>query len=133
MSTAVMIRAWSILVPHRPQGARSARQRVAAALAGLVSPRLVADCMTVVTELVANAVRHARPLPGNVIRVAWRLVGEAVEVRITDGGSADRPAVRPPKADATSGRGLAIVAGLAIRWGVDSEPDGPRTVWAVMA
>lgn len=121
------------MVPHRPQGARTARRRLTAVLSGLVSPRVVADCVTVVTELVANAVRHARPLPGNVIRVAWRLVGEALEISVTDGGSPGLPVVRPYSTDATGGRGLAIVSALASQWGVDSQQGGPRSVWAVLA
>ena len=39
----------------------------------VVPPTLLADVIAVLAELVGNAVRHAEPLPGGVIRVAWRL------------------------------------------------------------
>jgi anti-sigma regulatory factor (Ser/Thr protein kinase) len=98
----------------------------------LISPELLADTIAVVAELVGNAVRHADPLPGGVVRVAWRLrsdTGDHVEIRVTDGG-ADR---QPPATNGGSGRagrrGLAIVAALAVRWGVERDGLG-QCVWA---
>lgn len=123
-------RAWCVVVPHRPRGARVARHRLAAALAGLIGPERLADATAVAAELVGNAVRHAAPLPGGVVRVAWRLLsGGRVQIRVTDGGSSSTPTIRPPSLDSVDGRGLAIVAALSWRWGV--EPDGAgRCVWA---
>ena len=125
-----------IVVPHHPQGASIARQRLAAELARAVevSPALAADVVAVGAELLGNAVRHARPLPGGVIRLSWQ-VGRAgadccVTVRVTDGGAAAQvPAQRRAGPDDVDGRGLTIVAALAARWGVDR--DGlEQIVWA---
>jgi anti-sigma regulatory factor (Ser/Thr protein kinase) len=106
---------------------------MAAELAGLISAELLADTATVTAELVGNAIRHARPLPGEVIRVAWRLRADGaaaiVEVRVTDGGAERLPAPRVASPDATDGRGLAIVATLALRWGVERDGLG-QCVWA---
>src|SRR5262245_25270275 len=66
-------RAWCVVVPHHARGARLARHRLANALRGLVPSELLADTVAVAAELVGNAVRHADPLPGGVIRVAWRV------------------------------------------------------------
>jgi anti-sigma regulatory factor (Ser/Thr protein kinase) len=136
MATAVggeQERAFSQVVPHHVGGARVARQRLAADLSGLVSPTLLADAIAVVAELLGNAVSHARPLPGGVIRLACR-VGPAayVQVRVTDGGSELTPTARAAEPDAVSGRGLAIVAALAHRWGVEPDGDG-QCVWAELA
>ena len=133
MSIAVTaVRAWCVVVPHQPRGARVARQRLSAALAGLVSQDRLSDAMSIAAELVGNAVRHATPLPGGVVRVAWHLlVGGGLLIKVTDGGSANsaQPIIRPPSADAVDGRGLAIVAALSRRWGVDRDGLG-QCVWA---
>ena len=131
MSTGVGERAWVVVVPHHARGASLARHRLAADLTrGLaLAPGLLDDALAVVSELVGNAVRHARPLPGGVVRVAWAVRPDALELRVTDGGSAQHPRVCAVGAEAISGRGLAIVAALAARWGVTR--DGlSQSVWA---
>jgi anti-sigma regulatory factor (Ser/Thr protein kinase) len=121
--------AWCVIVPHHASGARDARHRLARVLRGVVSPAVLADTLTVAAELISNAVRHARPLPGGVIRVALRMLGGGrLQVRVTDGGGG-QPRPRNAGPDAVSGRGLAIVAALADRWGVEPEGCG-RCVWA---
>ncbi|MEU5563189.1 ATP-binding protein [Micromonospora musae] len=126
-------RAWCVVVPHHASGARLARHRLADELTGLVPPTLLADLVAVLAELVGNAVRHARPLPGGVVRVAWRLRGPAdaphVQLRVTDGAAAEGPRMRAASPDAADGRGLHIVAGLASRWGVEQDGLG-QSVWA---
>src|SRR5437879_3292121 len=98
LSTAVAESAWCVVVPHHARGARQARHRLATALAGTIPPALLADVVSVAGELVANAVRHAEPLPGGVLRLAWRLrtsaAGRSVEVRVTDGGATQLPRPR---------------------------------------
>jgi anti-sigma regulatory factor (Ser/Thr protein kinase) len=131
VTSAVAERSWSVVVPHHARGARAARHRLATELAGAVPAALLSDAIAVVGELVGNAIRHAAPLPGGVVRVAWRLrSGNAIEVRVTDGGWGNRaPNARPADPDAVDGRGLHIVAALAARWGVDRDGLG-QSVWA---
>lgn len=133
MAAAVTDRAWCVVVPHHPAGARLARHRLSDELADVVPPTLRADLIAVLAELVGNAVRHARPLPGGVIRVAWRLrpspEGTVIQLRVTDGGANTGPRIRTASPDAADGRGLHIVAGLATRWGVERDGMGQR-VWA---
>ncbi|MCW3816546.1 ATP-binding protein [Micromonospora sp. DR5-3] len=122
-----------MVVPHHATGARLARHRLADELTDVVSPVLLADLVAVLAELVGNAVRHADPLPGGVVRVAWRLSptvdGHRVQLRVTDGGSASGPLMRAATPDAIDGRGLQIVTGLASRWGVERDGLG-QCVWA---
>jgi anti-sigma regulatory factor (Ser/Thr protein kinase) len=133
VTTSVAERSWCVVVPHHPRGAGRARARLAAELSGIVPPALLADAVSVAAELVGNAIRHARPLPGDVVRVAWKVRhaagGAAVDIRVTDGGGHTEPLVRHFDPDATDGRGLAIVAALAARWGVERDGLG-QTVWA---
>ena len=89
--------------------------------------RVCADTELVVTELVANAVRHA----GTEITVRLAaLAGVPGGVRAEVSDQSTRP-VRPRHANALeeSGRGLFLVDILSSRWGADATSDG-KTVWA---
>jgi len=107
-----------------------------AALTGNIPATLLADVISVAAELIANAVRHAEPLPGGVVRLAWRLRTSdgkrMVEVRVTDGGAISLPRPRAASIDEADGRGLKIVEALADRWGVDKDGLG-QSVWAELS
>ena len=94
-----------------------------------------AEIEIVLSEIVGNAVRHARPLDDGGIHVQCEVdvdPGPHVEIAVTDGGSPGRTVVaRDADSCATSGRGLRIVEGLADEWGVvENLQDVTRTVWA---
>jgi anti-sigma regulatory factor (Ser/Thr protein kinase) len=110
-----------------------ARQRLAAELtaAGIFDGE-VGDAVLVVSELLSNAIRHARPLPGSNLLLAWELNDGAVEIAVTDGGAATRPMTAQATVSSLGGRGLDIVDYLARSWGVRTDDTG-LTVWAVMA
>lgn len=129
---AVAERAWCVVVPHHARGAQQARHRLAAELAQVLPPGLLADVVAVVAELVGNSILHAGPLPGGVVRVAWRVRGTAVEVRVTDGGAQAIPAPREAGPEELDGRGLTIVQALADRWGVERDGLG-QSVWAELS
>ena len=127
-------RSWNLVVPHHAQGVRAARRRLTQELTGSIAANLLCDVATVVAELLSNAIRHARPLPGGVIRLSCRLrraTGNAtvLEVRVTDGGAATGPRVRDAGPRSIDGRGLGIVAALARCWGTDRDATG-HSVWA---
>jgi two-component sensor histidine kinase len=123
-----------VVVPHHARGARQARHRLNSELIDTVGPELLADVVAVVGELVGNAIRHARPLPGDVVRLAWRIHADGrrqvVDIRVTDGGGdPETPRERSAGPEAVDGRGLAIVSALADRWGVERDGLG-QSVWA---
>ena len=89
----------------------------------------VTDTALVVSELLSNALQHARPLPGSGIRVAWELDTGSVRVSVSDGGGPTRPEPGEPTPTTTGGRGLRIVARLSRRWGTLCDDEG-TTVWA---
>ncbi len=91
--------------------------------------QLVDEAEIVVSELVANAVRHATPLPDGTMRVKWKVRGTIVEIDVTDGGGATSPRPAPRTVWSATGRGLRIVRSLAHEWGV-LEDRGAVTVWA---
>src|SRR3954447_25502350 len=73
VGTGSVERSWCVVVPHHATGARLARHRLADELADVVPPTLLPAWVAALAERVGTAVRHADPLPGGVVRVAWRL------------------------------------------------------------
>lgn len=85
----------------------------------------VEDASLITSELVANAVVHSRTSLRVTVRVE---AGDAVWIEVDDGTSRlPLPVNAPP--DATSGRGLTIVAAVATTWGTRSRGTA-KTVWA---
>lgn len=120
-------------MPHSPSSAGKVRHSLVADLRRLgFSRERVDDAALLVSELVGNAVRYARPLPGGVIQVSWSYDRNCLAVRVTDGGSLDAPHMRRAGPSDTRGRGLAIVDALARSWGVDNRND-VSTVWVELA
>src|SRR5688500_3593246 len=76
-----------------------------------------------VSELAGNCALHAR----TDFTVAVRLDDDVLRVEVTD-GSARIPQQRSYADDATTGRGLRLLAEYALRWGIDRRPPG-KTVW----
>lgn len=122
----------TVRLPHDVASAATARRRVSADMsAQRVGAKLADDVALVISELVANSVRHASPLPNGDLEVSWEVRSDAVELRVTDGGGDGVPEPRSAQPDEISGRGLTIVAKLAAKWGVEDSPRG-TTVWAVV-
>ena len=94
-----------------------------------VTHDVIDEAEIIVAELVANAIRHAKPLSDGAIRVHWKVKNNVVEVEVSDGGGATIPKPSPPTTWGPSGRGLRIVRSLAHEWGVLDDANG-RTVWA---
>jgi len=92
-----------------------------------VDDDLAQDAAMVITELVANAVDHARTESTLSIGVAHE--GLSVSVRDTRPGPVLRPAPIDPTA--ARGRGLQMVDALTTAWGVTLHAGG-KTVWAVL-
>jgi anti-sigma regulatory factor (Ser/Thr protein kinase) len=78
-----------------------------------------------VSELVTNAVVHARSEVGLVVGRSEKRAVLRIEVH---DGSAQRPVPGMFELEALSGRGMALVEAMASRWGVESDGTGKR-VW----
>lgn len=107
----------------QPQSARAARHFVEGLLREWRREHVV-DLVTLLTsELVTNAVMHAR----SALDLQVECLQDGVRVCVHDRGEGV-PVRRHVSIEATSGRGLALVDTLARRWGVDPEPSG-KAVW----
>ena len=119
-------------VPAQPSSASAVRQRIWQELSGAgIAEAVVEDVVLVATELLSNALRHARSLDGDLLVISWEIAGDAVSIKVTDGGGRHQPHVRHPGPDETNGRGLSIVSLLALEWGVE-QGETDATVWATV-
>ena len=121
-----------MFLPHTPSSVSVVRGRLCAdLLASGVYEETAEDATVIVSELISNALRHARPLPSGDIRVAWFRQGDLIRLAVSDGGAMTEPRRSHPTLSSLGGRGLGIVESLAECWGVRYE-DGSTTVWAVL-
>ncbi len=89
---------------------------------------VVDDALLVISELVTNAVRHAGT--SSTLELELGQTGAQLRVALADGSTA---APRPRRADrgAEDGRGMAILAALSDRWGIEPHQSGKRVWWEV--
>jgi anti-sigma regulatory factor (Ser/Thr protein kinase) len=122
------------MLPYTASSVGVARRRLIGDLTDAgVYEATACDAGLVLSELISNALRHATPLPGSLIRVSWGLNDDCIEVAVSDGGGPTVPMVNKPAANALGGRGLGIVDRLSLRWGVYTPQDGSETtVWAAL-
>jgi anti-sigma regulatory factor (Ser/Thr protein kinase) len=120
-------------MPFSAASVRGARTNVTVALRrhGVPQPA-VDDARIVVSELLGNALRHARPIPNAGLVLTLEVEPDAVRLSVSDGGSATLPTLLHPPALASSGRGLTIVRTLTREWGVREGANG-NTVFGVIA
>jgi anti-sigma regulatory factor (Ser/Thr protein kinase) len=115
-------------LPGGPNAAWRARRLVDSELSGRIPRTVLADVALLVTELVANGVRHG----GAGRDAALRLVLEGrpqgrLRVEVANPGPAGPVAKRSPDLLGGGGLGLHIVERVASRWGVLQEPQ--TAVW----
>ena len=120
----------TLQLPHRPAAASAARKALSS-LNGtlhLISTSRLRDAQLVLTEVVANAVRHGGRR-GEPIALTVRATLDVIRIEVSDDGDGFDAALaeKAPEADQGGGWGLPIVAALAHRWGVDR--DDSTTVW----
>jgi anti-sigma regulatory factor (Ser/Thr protein kinase) len=114
----------------RPESAGLARRFAHACLVAWHLDRLTDDVELVVSELVTNALLHARGEGRRAARIRLEVLRDqdSLVCRVTDGSLAP-PAQEAAGDTAENGRGLLLVDILAAQWGWFSGPEG-KAVWA---
>ena len=117
----------SVDLPPEPASATRARSLARRRLEDSYPDETLQTVALLVTELVTNAILHARtPLQ-------LTLESRPGHVRIcVEDGSNEQPTPRHYASDAVTGRGLALVEQLASSWGVETTPSG-KVVWCEVA
>lgn len=120
-------------LPFEPASASVARRHVVHVLRTRgVESAACEDAALIVSELVGNALRHGQATRGGRVLVGWQFGDDGLHIEVTDGGGG-RPAMQDGQNPwSSSGRGLAIVAAVAERWGYALGTRG-TTVWAAVA
>ena len=118
-----------LAVNHDPAVAAFVRRSIAADLMNrAVSQDRIDDVVLVASELVSNAMVHADTRTDEELDVTWDVQPDYVLVKVVD-ASPDLPMRRSTNDTDTRGRGLSIVAALALDWGVRRTTSG-KQVWA---
>jgi anti-sigma regulatory factor (Ser/Thr protein kinase) len=112
----------------RPETVADARRSVRDRLDGLLSSRRLAEAELLTSELVTNALRHARLKEGDPIGLDIDVDTDTVHVAVVDGGKGFdfRKLFEEPR-DPRGGWGLFLVDKVSDRWGIDASP--PHSVW----
>jgi DNA-binding NarL/FixJ family response regulator len=105
--------------------AREARVFTESALSEWQVADITDDVLLVVTELVNNAVTHARS--GCELRISVNPL--TLRVEVVDEGSGT-PDPLPPSSTRNHGRGLHLIDALTAAWGYEPVPTGGKMVWA---
>jgi anti-sigma regulatory factor (Ser/Thr protein kinase) len=114
----------SLELPSKPASVGVARRWLAENFEAWDLPGMDYDVSVVLSELVTNAILHARTQV--VVRLSYD--GSVVRLEVED-GSPDAPVARRPSARATTGRGMLLVGSLSTGWGC-SLTRGGKVVWA---
>ncbi|MCU1678053.1 MAG: Response regulator receiver [Frankiales bacterium] len=114
--------------PAESSSVAAARRFVAAELARLQLDDVEWPVVQAVSELATNCVLHAHTGFSVGVRA---LADGAVRLEVADGATG-RPRERAYGTDAATGRGVALVAGLARSWGVEPRTRG-KVVWCEIA
>lgn len=117
-----------------PESTKAARDFTITALRGWCLDPLISDTLLVVSELVANAVRHGTTSAeiragGRPVGLIWQCQPSSLICTVTD-HSARPPVLTPAALDAESGRGLQVVQALTTAWGWTMLSTREKAVWA---
>ncbi|MFI0719348.1 ATP-binding protein [Streptomyces sp. NPDC021224] len=122
-----------LVVIRWPMSARAvgrARGELREALCGWELEGLADTAELVLSELMTNAVRHARTPRGRLIETRYERREEGVRIEVHD-ASHRIPLTRRAAEEDEAGRGLALVGVLTgQRWGVSSRDGVGKLVWA---
>ena len=117
----------TLTLPAAADSVPKARRFIRQQLVALGADGACDDAETLVSELATNAVLHAKT--EYTLRVAR--TEDTVRIRVHDLSSV-LPRERHYGHDSTTGRGIRLVATLAVAWGVEAEGTG-KAIWFDLA
>lgn len=116
-----------VTLPAAVSSVPTARHFIESILTGWGLSELAWTATVIVSELASNAALHAR---GQQFSIRICTEGDGVRLEVQD-SSVRLPQQRSHSSEATTGRGLRLVAELATDWGVVPAATG-KTIWALL-
>ncbi len=120
-------RSWESALPATARAPWLARLATRTVLSSWQLPLLADTAVLLVSELVTNAVRHARHEDGTLV-LRLEMSGDLLRIEVHDTDSRCPQLGDPGDLD-ESGFGLVLVASLAAKWGA-TETSAGKAVWA---
>jgi anti-sigma regulatory factor (Ser/Thr protein kinase) len=112
------------MLPNDLLAPREARQAIARFLARAEVPQLIDDAQLLVSELVTNAVRHAR----GPISVHASFRDGFLHLEVSDASADAAPQRRVASPEDEGGRGMELVEKMSSRWGWTTT-EHSKVVW----
>jgi anti-sigma regulatory factor (Ser/Thr protein kinase) len=91
------------------------------------------DLHLLATELITNAVLHARVGESGTIELRVTPTPAGLHVSVTDPGAETSPLVQELDPEVPGGMGLFLVEQISTDWGVERTPAGENRVWFELA
>jgi anti-sigma regulatory factor (Ser/Thr protein kinase) len=105
------------------KAAGHARRVLGERLSALLPDDVLGDLQLLVTEIIANSVRHGGVGEDGEIDLRVSVDDRIVRVEMRDTGRQADPRVRTPDLGGGGGFGMVLVSRMSARWGVDHEPN----------
>jgi serine/threonine-protein kinase RsbW len=112
-----------VVFPGGDQAPGHARRVLADRLASHLPAGALGDLQLLVTEIVANSVRHGGVGEDGEIDLRVSVTDRHVRVELRDTGIQADPRLRAPDLTGGGGFGMVLVSRMSERWGVDHEPN----------
>ena len=109
--------------PGGEKAAGHARRVLAHWLVDVMPAGRLGDMQLLVTEIVANCVRHGGVEEDGEIDLQVNLENGVIRVEVRDTGKQLDPRVRPPDLGGGGGFGMVLVERMSSAWGVSHEPN----------
>jgi anti-sigma regulatory factor (Ser/Thr protein kinase) len=109
--------------PGGEKAAGHARRVLAGWLTSLMPAERLGDMQLLVTEIVANCVRHGRVGEDGEIDLLVNVADDVIRAEVRDTGIQADPRLRTPDLGGGGGFGMVLVERMSSAWGVDHEPN----------
>jgi anti-sigma regulatory factor (Ser/Thr protein kinase) len=116
-----MTKILEVSLPPEAGAAAAARQAIDGLAELRKLPQVAFDVRLLVSELVANSIRHADLAPSQPVRLVVELARRRLRCEIHDRGRGFSARTPPETGSGEGGWGLHLVDRLTDRWGVDEE------------
>jgi serine/threonine-protein kinase RsbW len=126
-------RAWCTEIPGGTSAACTARELITDRFAEVTPAGTLHDLHLLATELITNAVLHARVDEYDRIELRVAPTPAGLRVSVTDPGADTVPTVQALDPSVPGGMGLFLVEQLSTAWGVERTGAGANRVWFELA